>query len=353
MFYYTYEGDKPILLTMSNVINIQEDIKARVRDYTEYNAMREAMAYIMMVLSIVEHKKRIKIMETIIPLLREYIRKSRKPLGRLEEIVKLSINAALNNEQRYKVLQTMGQEYTRSNSNPELIEAKTNYGWNEVCRVIANEGYMIGSRLTGTEYESIREKDEDEREEEPDKEKSKWALIMKEIISKKESREKRKRKLKETWTPKRIFETNEEQENNVKEKEIEYIIKERKTEKEKEKSPLLNNKSKKKNWMERQKVLKKKEGKKTQKILISQSQEKCLSKKEKFILLMKEKEKIRKLEEEEEVPKEEEDKKKKDEELSWIKNEQRTKAWKECTIRKIRRNQFKINQEVTLNSLFQ
>jgi hypothetical protein len=200
VYYYTYEGEKPMSLTFRYVTSLQADIDGRMEDYTEYAAMSEALAYITMVLSIIEHKQRIKVMETAIPLFREYIRKNKRPVGRLEEIVKLSINAALNNEQRYKVIQTMGQEYKRSYCTERLARAKSDYGWGELGKVIEKEAYMIGSRVVGIEYESERERSEVEEEEDV-RERSKWSLILKERIIRKEKRDRRKEKFHGTWTP--------------------------------------------------------------------------------------------------------------------------------------------------------
>jgi hypothetical protein len=60
-------------------------------------------------------------MEITTPLFREYIRKVKKPQGRLEEITKLSINAAINVQPKIWVLEVLKEEYRRKYPTEERV----------------------------------------------------------------------------------------------------------------------------------------------------------------------------------------------------------------------------------------
>jgi hypothetical protein len=91
-------------------------------------------------------------METAIPLFREYIRKAKKQVGRLEEITKLSINAALNTERRYMILDFMGEEFRRSYCRENMTLAKLQYAKEELWNLVYREREMIETSLKRKEY---------------------------------------------------------------------------------------------------------------------------------------------------------------------------------------------------------
>jgi hypothetical protein len=153
IYYTTYEGDKPLELTEKYILNIEEDINGRAANGAEYLGTREALAYIIMVASRITHKQRIVLLETFTKQLKSYLSEYKRPLGKIEKMVKASMDEALDREQKREVIQIMGQEFKRSQSDLDLIERKIHYGHMELCKTMGDEKAKIDLRVLGKDGE--------------------------------------------------------------------------------------------------------------------------------------------------------------------------------------------------------